>query len=42
MIKFLLRIDAATYDKLQAAASISHRSINGFINYLIDEYLKKN
>ena len=41
MIKFLLRIDAATYDKLQAAASSSHRSINGLINFIIDEYLKK-
>jgi hypothetical protein len=41
MIKFLLRIDAATYEKLQAAASRSHRSVNGLINYLIEEYLKK-
>lgn len=41
MIKFLLRLDAATYEKLQAVASSSHRSINGLINFIIEEYLKK-
>lgn len=41
MVKFLLRIDGAIYEKLQVAASKSHRSINGLINYLIEEYLKK-
>lgn len=41
MIKLQLRIDGAIYEKLRAAASSSHRSVNGFINYLIEEYLKK-
>jgi hypothetical protein len=41
MVKFLLRIDGEIYEKLQTAAEESHRSINGLINYLIEEYLKK-
>lgn len=41
MIKFLLRIDGAVYEKLQKAASKSHRSVNGLINYLIEEFLNK-
>ena len=41
MVKFLLRIDGNTYEKLQAAATKSHRSINGLVNYLIEEFLKK-
>lgn len=41
MVKFLLRLDAANYEKLQAAAIRSHRSINGLINFIIEEYLKK-
>jgi hypothetical protein len=41
MIKYLLRIDGAVYEKLQNAAVKQHRSVNGLINYLIEQYLKK-
>lgn len=41
MIKLQLRIDGATYEKLKTAAAASHRSINGLINFIIEEYLKK-
>lgn len=41
MIKFVLRLEATHYEKLQRAAKRSKRSINGLINYLIEEFLKK-
>lgn len=41
MIKFLLRLDAATYEKLQAEANKTKRSVTGLINFIIEEYLKK-
>jgi hypothetical protein len=41
MIKLQIRIDGATYEKLREAAAKNHRSMNGLINYLIEEFLKK-
>lgn len=41
MVKFLLRIEPATYEKLQAEAKKTKRSVTGLINYLIEEYLRK-
>ena len=41
MVKYLLRLDPVTYEKLQVKAKESKRSVAGLINYLIEEYLKK-
>lgn len=41
MVKFLLRIEPATYEKLQVEAKKTKRSVTGLINYLIEEYLRK-
>lgn len=41
MIKFLLRLDAEVYEKLQDAAQKEDRSVNSLITYIIKNYLKK-
>lgn len=41
MIKFLLRIDGAVYHDLELEAKRTKRSINGLINFIIEEYLRK-
>ena len=39
---FVLRIDAATMEKLEQWAEDEFRSINGQISWIIEEALKKN
>ena len=40
VIKYLLRMDAEVYDKLQDAAEKEDRSVNSLINTIIKKYLK--